>query len=173
MSVSIGLRDDYNAFELRRLAKMSRDPRQVRRLLALVAVYDGMSRAEAAKIGGMDRQTLRDWVHRFNGEGRDGLTNRAGAGRRRLLSDAQMGALSDIVETGPDPEIDGVVRWRRTDLKRVIEDRFGVIYQERTISDLLAALSFSRITGRPQHPQQDARVIEAFKKTSRARSRAT
>jgi hypothetical protein len=59
MSVCIALRDDYDAVELRRLAKVSRDPRQVRRLLALAAVYDGMSRTEAAKVGGMDRQTLR------------------------------------------------------------------------------------------------------------------
>ena len=117
MSVCIALRDDYDSIELRCLAKHSRDPRQVRRLLALAAVYDGMSRAEAAKVGGMDRQTLRDWAHRFNDEGADGLKNRPGAGRPRLLTDEQMGELSVIVETGPDPEIDGVVRWRRVDLK--------------------------------------------------------
>ena len=164
MSVCIALRDDYDSIELRCLAKHSRYPRQVRRLLALAAVYDGMSRAEAAKVGGMDRQTLRDWAHRFNDEGADGLKNRPGAGRPRLLTDEQMGELSVIVETGPDPEIDGVVRWRRVDLKRVIEERFGVIYSERAISDLLVALSFSHISARPQHPKQDQRVIEAFKK---------
>ena len=121
MSVCIALRDDYDSIQLRRLAKRCRDPRQVRRLLALAAAYDGMSRAEAAKVGGMDRQTLRDWAHRFNEEGPEGLKHRAGAGRPRLLSDEQMGELSVIVETGPDPEVDGVVRWRRIDLKRVIE----------------------------------------------------
>ena len=84
-----------------------------------------------------------------------------------------MRELSAIVETGPDPAIDGVVRWRRIDLQRVIEERFGVSYSERAISDLLAALSFSYITGRPQHPKQDPRVIEAFKKTSPARSQPT
>ena len=173
MSSSVALRDDYDGGELRLLAKRSRDPRQVRRLLALAAAYDGMNRTEAAKVGGMDRQTLRDWAHRFNEEGPDGLKNRAGAGRRRLLTDAQMGELSVIVETGPDPAIDGVVRWRRIDLKRVIEERFGVTYSERAISDLLAVLSFSHISGRPQHPKQDQRVIEAFKKTSAARSRPT
>ena len=83
----------------------------------MAAAYDGMSRTEAAKVGGMDRQTLRDWAHRFNEDGPDGLTNRAGAGRPRLLSD-QMGELSVIV-----PVVDGVVRWRRIDLKRVIEER--------------------------------------------------
>ena len=126
-----------------------------------------------ASLGGMDRQTLRDWAHRFNDEGADGLKNRPGAGRPRLLTDEQMGELSVIVETGPDPEIDGVVRWRRVDLKRVIEERFGVIYSERAISDLLVALSFSHISARPQHPKQDQRVIEAFKKTSPARSLPT
>lgn len=173
MSVSIALRDDYDSVELRRLAKASRDPRQVRRLLALASVYDGMSRSAAAKVGGMERQTLRDWAHRFNEEGPDGVKNRSGAGRRRLLTAEQMRELSAIVETGPDPETDGVVRWRRIDLTRVIEERFGVTYQERTISDLLAALSFSHISARPRHPKQDEQGIEAFKKTSPARSRPT
>ena len=173
MSACIALRDDYDSLELQRLAKRSRDPRQVRRLLALAAAYDGMSRTEAAKVGGMDRQTLRDWAHRFNEEGPEGLKHRSGAGRPRLLTQEQMSELSAIVETGPDPEVDGVVRWRRIDLKRVIEERFGVVYSERTISDLLAALSFSHISGRPRHPKQDERVIEAFKKTSRARWRLT
>ena len=168
MSVYIALRDDYDSIQLRCLAKRSLDPRQVRRPLSLAAVYDGMSRTEAAKVGGMDRQTLRDWAHRFNEEGPEGLKHRSGAGRPRLLTQEQMSELSAIVETGPDPEVDGVVRWRRVDLKRVIEERFGVIYSERTISDLLAALSFSHICGRPRHPKQDEWVIEAFKKTSRA-----
>jgi transposase len=169
MSVPIVLRTDYDSDQLRVLAKTCKDPRQVRRLLALAAVYDGMNRRDAARVGGMDRQTLRDWAHRFNEEGPAGLKNRAGAGRPRLLSDEQMAALSEIVETGPDLESDAVVRWRRIDLKRVIEERFGVVYSERSISDLLAALSFSHISGRPQHPKQEGRVIEAFKKTSPAR----
>ena len=173
MSACIALRDDYDSLELRRLAKRSRDPCQVPRLLALAAAYDGRSRTEAAKVGGMDRQTPRDWARRFNEDGPEGLKHRSGAGRPRLLTDEQMGELSVIVETGPDPEIDGVVRWRRVDLKRVIEERFGVTYSERAISDLLAALSFSHISARPQHPRQDERVIEAFKKTSPPRSRPT
>jgi len=112
----------------------------------------------------MDRQTLRDWVHRFNAEGPAGLTNRSGGGRPRWLTDAQMGELAEIVESGPDPAVDGVVRWRRVDLQRLIEARFGVSYSERAISELLRRLSFSRISGRPQHPGQDPRVIEDFKK---------
>ena len=173
MASSVELRDDYDAAELRALAKCSRDPRQIRRLLALAAVYDGMSRTAAAKVGGMDRQTLRDWAHRFNGEGPAGLKDRPRAGRPRRLSEAQMAALAEIVETGPDPATDGVIRWRRIDLKRVIEARFGVVYSERAISDLLARLSFSCISGRPQHPRQDQRLLDGFKKTSRARSQPT
>ena len=173
MASSVQLRDDYDAGGLRELAKRSRDPRQIRRLLALAAVYDGMSRASAAQVGGMDRQTLRDWAHRFNAAGPEGLTDRPRAGRPRQLTDAQMAALAEIVETGPDPATDGVIRWRRIDLKRVIEERFGVVYSERAISGLLAVLSFSHISGRPQHPKQDSQVIEAFKKTSPARSRPT
>lgn len=169
----IELRDDYDAGEVRRLAKRSRDTRQTRRLLALAAVYDGMSRAAAAQVGGMDRQTLRDWAHRFNAEGPEGLSDRPRPGRERWLSTAQMAELAEIVEIGPDPAVDGVVRWRRIDLKRVIEERFGVVYSERAISDLLARLAFSHISGRPQHPGQDERVIDGFKKTSRARSRRT
>ena len=173
MPSTVQLRDDYDAVQLRELARRSRDPRQLRRLLALAAVYDGMSRAEAARVGGMDRQTLRDWAHRFNEAGPEGLSDRPRSGRPRQLTDTQMEELAAIVETGPDPAADGVVRWRRVDLKRVIEERFGVIYSERAITDLLKALSFSYISGRPLHPRQDQRVLDAFKKTFQERSRPT
>ena len=96
-----------------------------------------------------------------------GLMDRPRSGMPRRLNEAQMRELAEIVETGPDPAVDGVVRWRRIDLRRVIEERFGVVYSERAITDLLKALSFCYISGRPQHPGQDARVVEAFKKTSR------
>ncbi len=171
MPASVPLRPDFDASNLRVVAKRCSDSRQTRRLLALAAVYDGMSRAAAAKIGGMDRQTLRDWVHRFNEEGMDGLTNRKGAGRPRMLSDEQMKELGEIVETGPDPAVDGVVRWRRIDLKRVIEERFDVVYSERGIFRLLAESDFAHISGRPQHPRQDEPIIAVFKKTSPIRSR--
>lgn len=166
MSAKIALRTDFDAVALRKFVRRCSDPRQTRRLLALAAVYDGMSRADAARVGGMDRQTLRDWVHRFNEEGPDGLTNRKAPKRRRRLSEQQMEELAVIAGTGPDPAVDGVVRWRRIDLKRVIEERFGVIYCERTVSKLLAAMDFSHMSARPQHPKQDERIIEAFKKTS-------
>ena len=170
MPCAIPLRHDFDAFTLRQLARRYGDNRQIRRLLALAAVYDGMNRTEAARIGGMDRQTLRDWVHRFNQDGPDGLTNREGAGRRRLLSDEQMRELARIVETGPDRETDSVVRWRRIDLVRIISERFAVTCSESVVSDYLAELGFTHISGRPQHPAQEPEVIEAFKKTSPTRS---
>lgn len=170
MPAAICVREDFTARELRRLAARAKDANQGRRLLALAAVRDGMSRGEAAKIGGMDRQTLRDWVHRFNAEGPEGLANRPAPGRACWLSPDQMRDLAEIIETGPDPETDCVVRWRRIDLQRVIEDRFGVVYAERSISRLLAELGFVHISARPQHPAQNPKVIEAYKKTSRARS---
>jgi transposase len=151
------------------LAASTKDANQSRRLLSIAAVLDGMSRADAAKIGGMDRQTLRDWVHRFNAHGPTGLKDNRRRGNPRRLSSAQQVELAGIVETGPDPAIDGVVRWRRVDLQRVIEERFGVEYHERTIGKLLDALGFSHISARPRHPKQDGAVVEAFKKTSRAR----
>lgn len=172
MSKSIALRSDFDAGSLRRLARRARDVRQARRLLALACVCDGMSRTEAARAGGMDRQTLRDWVHRFNEEGPDGLLDRKPE-RGRRLSASQLEDLSRLVEAGPDPDRDGVMRWRRIDLQRLIEARFGVVYHERTVSKLLKALGYSRITGRPQHPGQDVRIIDTFKKTSQPRSQPT
>ena len=173
MGSPLALRSDYNADALRRLAKRCRDTRQARRLLSVAAIYDGLNRTEAARVGGMDRQTLRDWVIRFNDEGPDGLADRPRPGGVSRLSDAQLIELKDIVETGPDLEMHGVARWRRIDLAKVIEDRFGVIYSERGISALLARLSFSYMTGRLQHPAQDPQVIEAFKKTLPALSKRT
>lgn len=164
MSAAVPLRDDFDAPALRRLSRTCGDNRQIRRLLALAAVYDGMNRSEAARIGGMDRQTLRDWVHRFNESGPDGLTNLKGAGRPRLLSDKQMKELARIVETGPDRKVDGVVRWRHVDLVRVIEERFAVSCSDSVIGNYLAELGFSYISGRPRHPAQKAEVIDAFKK---------
>ena len=139
--------------ELRRLAARTKDANQSRRLLSIAAVLDGMSRTEAARIGGMDRQTLRDWVHRFNAHGPAGLKDNRRRGNPRRLSAAQQAELAEIVETGPDRAVDGVVRWRRIDLQRVIEERFGVTYHERSIGKLLAAprlLAHQRQTPSPE-----------------------
>ena len=166
MPSAVELRIDYSAGELRRLAKKSKDNNRARRLLSLAAVRDGMNRADAARIGGMDRQTLRDWVHRFNQEGPDGLLDHKATGGVPRLSPEQKAELSNLVEKGPDREINGVVRWRRVDLQGVIKQRFGVEYHERYVGKILKALGFSHISARPRHPGQDTETIEAFKKTS-------
>ena len=166
MPSAVRLRDDYSTEELRALAKRSKDVNQSRRLLSLAAVKDGMDRSEAARIGGMDRQTLRDWVHRFNAAGPEGLFDQWTSGPRPRLRPEQLAEFAQIVEGGPDRQIDGVVRWRRADLKRVIAERFGVDFHERYVGTLLKRLGFSHISARPQHPAQDERIVEAFKKTS-------
>ena len=169
MASAVSLREDYSASELRRLAAATKNANQSRRLLSLAAVLDGMNRTQAARIGGMDRQTLRDWVHRFNAHGPDGLLDSWSKGPEPRLSQEQRTEITQLVETGPDKAVHGVVRWRRIDLQRVILDRFGVAYHERTIGKLLKALGFSHVSSRPRHPAQDASTIEAFKKTSRPR----
>ena len=169
MPSAVRLRTDFTAGELRRLAKKSKEANQSRRLLSLAAVLVGMSRTEAAMIGGMDRQTLRDWVHRFNEAGPDGLLDNWASGPVPRLSAAQKAELTRIVEIGPDKEVDGVVRWRRIDLKRVIAERFGIDYCERYVGTLLRKLGFSHISARPRHPAQDAEMLAAYKKTLPAR----
>lgn len=169
----VAIKPSHTPEELRRLAARAKDAKQSRRLLSIAAVLDGMSRGEAAKIGGMDRQTLRDWAHRFNALGPAGLKDNRRRGNPRRMSAAQMKELCEIVETGPNRAVDGVVRWRRVDLQRVIAAKFGIAYHERSIGKLLKALGFSHISARPKHPKQDGAVIEAYKKTSAARSRRT
>ena len=166
MASAVSLRADYSASELRRLAAASRNANQSRRLLSLAAVVDGMNRTVAARIGGMDRQTLRDWVHRFNEHGPEGLLDGWSKGPAPRLSAEQRAEIAQLVETGPDRAVHGVVRWRRMDLQRVILDRFGVAYHERTIGKLLKALGFSHVSARPRHPAQDQHTLDAFKKTS-------
>ena len=169
MPAAVRLREDYSAEELRALARRSKDVNQSRRLLSLAAVRDGMDRGGAAKIGGMDRQTLRDWVHRFNGLGPEGLIDNWTEGSKPRLSAEQLAQFARIVEAGPDREKDSVVRWRRIDLKRVIVEKFGVDFHPRYVGKLLKTLGFSHMSARPRHPAQDERIVEAFKKTSRAR----
>jgi transposase len=163
MPSAVRLREDYSAEELRALARQSRRVNQSRRLLSLAAIRDGMDRGGAAKIGGMDRQTLRDWVHRFNASGPEGLVDNWTEGPKPRLSAEQLAQFAQIVEAGPDREKDGVVRRRRIDLKRVIAERFGVDFHPRYVGKLLQKLGFSHISARPRHPAQDEQIVEAFK----------
>ena len=162
MTVAVGT--EYSAAEVRALAKAAVVPEQARRLLAIALILDGASRAEAARSTGMDRQTLRDWVHRFNAAGPDGLVDRKAPGRQRRLEPEQQRELARCLENGPEPTQDGVARWRLVDLCALVERRFGVRYQERGMGKLVRALGFSRVSARPQHPRSDPAAQVEFKK---------
>lgn len=160
------MRMERSAAELRREAAKTRDANRARRLLALALVIAGEPRGQAAKACGMDRQTLRDWVHRYNAEGIDGLSDRPRSGRKSSLSAQQEAEFAELVKKGPDLSEDGVVRWRRVDLRDVIEDRYGIELHERSVGKLLHRLGFSHLSVRPRHPKADVDTQEAFKKTS-------
>lgn len=160
-------RTDFTTAELRAAAARADDPKMMRRVLAIAMVLDGHARAEAAKVCAMDRQTRRDWVHRFNAEGLDGLSDRRHPGRPASLSAEQRMEVAKWVEAGPVLEKDGVVRWRRIDLSERIKAGFGVRLDVRTVGKLLRKFDFRRISVRPRHPKSDEAVQEAFKKTSR------
>lgn len=157
---------DHSAAELRHLAAKAKDGQVVRRLLALALLLDGKSRTEAATQSGMQRQTLRDWVHRYNALGVGGLASRVGPGPTPLLDGQQMAALKALVVAGPDPEVDGVVRWRCVDLREQIIRRFSVTLHERSVGKLLRKLGLTRLQPRPCHPKKDAVAQEDFEKTS-------
>lgn len=159
-------RTDVSAEELRQAARRSKDTAQSRRLLALALVLEGHTRTAAARAAGMDRQTLRDWVIRYNEAGVDGLCDRPRSGRPPRLNTTQMAALARLVEDGPDVAVHGVVRWRCVDLKAEIQTRFGVTLSERQIERLLKRLKFARLSVRPRHPQADEATQQSFKKTS-------
>ena len=165
MTVAV-TRKELGAGDLRREARRCRDGAASRRMLALALVLEGSSREEAARHAGMDRQTLRDWVHRYNAEGLAGLRDRPRSGRRPRLTPEQEAELAAAVERGPDPDRDGVVRWRRVDLRALIEARFAVRLHERSVGKVLRRLGFTRLSVRPRHPKADEAAQAAFKKAS-------
>jgi putative transposase len=164
-------RMDLTAGQLRAAAKATDDADAARRMLALALVLEGKSRTEAARSCGMERQTLRDWVHRYNAEGLAGLSDRRAPGAPAKLSPAQQAEVAGLVRQGPDLAEHGVVRWRRVDLSHVIAARYGVTLAERSVGDLLRRLGFRRLSVRPRCPAQDPAGAEAHKKTSPIRSR--
>lgn len=157
-------RTDLTAANLRERATRAKNTRMARRMLAIAMVLDGYTRHAAAEACAMDRQTLRDWVLRYNEDGLDGLCDRPHPGRRRSLTTEQEAEVCAWVEAGPDLAVDGVVRWRRIDLRDRIEARFDVEFHKRSIGKLLRRLNFRRMSGRPQHPKSDEGRQEAFKK---------
>jgi putative transposase len=166
MGQAIAVQTDYTAGEVRRLAQRVKDAAQARRLLAIAAVLDGASREEAAKIGGMDRQTLRDWVIRFNEQGADGLINIPSPGAPPKLNARHKAFLARIVEEGPTPAIHGVVRWRACDLIMRLYEEFGLSVSAAPLHRALKKLGFSHVSARPKAYKQNAEAMEAFKKTS-------
>lgn len=165
MAVQI-IRMELDAVGLRRAAGQSRDADAARRMLALALVLDGHSRTEAAMLCGMDRQTLRDWVHRYNEFGLTGLSNQVSPGPPCRLTPEQEAEVARLVQEGPDLAVHGVIRWRRIDLSRVIAARFDVHLAERSVGDLLRRLGFRRLSARPRHTGHDAAAQTAHKKTS-------
>jgi transposase len=167
MGQSVGItRVEHSASELRALAAKTNDGAIVRRLLALALVLDGHSREAAATANGMTRQTLRDWVHRYNASGVAGLRSDAGGGAASLLSPAQLEELKGIVIQGPDPERHRVIRWRRIDLCEEVARRWSVRVCEQTVGRWLRQLRMTRLQPRPIHPKKDVEAEVAFKKTS-------
>lgn len=166
MPEALPIRDDIPAGELRRLARRETNGRVASRLLGLANALDGMARGEAARHAGMDRQTLRDWVIRFNEDGVAGLRDRPKSGRRRWLDEGRQAALKALVLRGPDPERDGISTWRAKDLCAIVERRYGVTYSEKGMLRLLHDLDLSWQKARPIHPQADRKAQQAFKKTS-------
>ena len=164
MGAPLAIRTDLEAAELRRLARRERDGRVTARLIAPANALDGMGREAAARSAGMDRQTLRDWVIRFNAGGVAGLRDQPRSGRRPRMTEGQRAALKAVVLRGPDPERDGVSTWRIADLCRIAEERFGVTYREGGMRRLVKALNLSRQKTRPSHPKADKAARERFKK---------
>lgn len=162
----IRLRGDFDASGLRAAARKSKDAAQARRLLALAAVYDGATRTEAARIGGVTLQIVRDWVVKFNAHGPAGLIDRKAPGQPSRLNDTHRSALVKIIESGPIPAVHGVVRWRIVDLCQWVWEEFRISIARQTLSRELRALGYRKLSARPRHHAQAAGAVEDFKKTS-------
>ena len=168
MAAPVPLRSDFDAAQLRELAKRSRDANQTRRLLALAAISESQSRSDAAKIGGVGLQTVRSEgpVLRFNAEGPDGLVNGKAPGPASKLKEDQRQALTRMVESGPIPAILGVVRWRLIDLAQWLWEEFGLSISKQTLSRELRAMGYRKLSARPRHHARNEHAADAFQKTS-------
>ena len=163
MRQPIPLRPDYDAALLREVARASKDPGQVRRLLTLAMTYEGASRTHAAKAGGVTVQVVRDWVLRFNAEGPVGLIDRKPPGQPSRLNRKHRAALVEMIENGPIPAVHGVVRWRIIDLCQRLWEEYEVTVSKQTLSRELRAMGYRKLSARPRHHAQAAGAIETFK----------
>ena len=166
MSIPVPLRGDFNAPSLRRLARDSKDANQARRLLALAAIYAGGTRTEAAEMGGVGLQIVRDWVVRFNADGPAGLLDRKAPGQPALLDETHRRALAALIEAGPIPAVHGVVRWRLVDLVQWVWDEFRITVSETTLGRVLNKMGYRKLSARPRHHAQDPEAAAVFKKSS-------
>ena len=160
------MRGDYDATRLRSIARKTKDAPQTRRLLTLAAIYNGATRTEAAKIGNVTPQIIRDWVLKFNADGPDGLINRKAPGQASKLTDEQRAAIAKMIESGPIPAAHGVVRWRLVDLCQWIWEEFRILVAKQTLSRELRAMGYRKLSARPRHHAQAEGAIEDFKKAS-------
>lgn len=169
--MAIGITRECEASDLRKLARRERDGKVTSRLLAIAAVLEGANRTVAARQAGMDRQTLRDWVHRFNADGVAGLSNAPKGRPKRRLTESQEAEIRARVLAGPDPESDGLVRWRCVDIQNYIAETYAVKFHVRSVGRLLHKLKLSHVSVRPLHPKGDTEAQADFKKTSQTKSR--
>ena len=160
----LAIRDDVSAAELRKLARREPDRAAAARMQAIAGALEGQTRAEAARLAGMERQALRDAVLRYNAEGLSGLRDRPRPGRPPRLGEAQRGTLHKLVLAGPDVEATGLSAWTLAELCREVEERWGVRYHEGHMSKLVRRLGLSRQKARPSHPKADPAAREAFAK---------
>ena len=167
MAAPISLREDFDGPMLRARVLSEKAGTVTRRLLALVTIYDGGTRADAARLGGVGLQTLRDWVLRFNAKGPGGLADDKSTGRPSKLNDEQRRALVAMVEAGPTPAIHEVVRWRLIDLAQWVFDEYGLSVTKQILSRELRALNYRKLSARPRHHEHDEAAVAAFKKKSR------
>ena len=162
----IPLRSDFDAAVLRQLARRTKDGPQARRLLALASIYEGASRAEAAQVGSVTRQIVRDWVVKFNALGPEGLMDRKPPGVPSRLNDMHRAALVAVIESGPIPAVHGVVRWRLVDLIQWLWDEFHITLSKQTLSREVRALDYRKLSARPRHHEKSEAQVTAFKKPS-------
>ena len=162
----IPLRTDFDADALRGIARRSKDGAQARRLLALAAIYEGATRTEAARIGGVTLQIVRDWVVKFNADGPDGLIDRKPPGQPSRLTDAHRTALMTRIDDGPIPSVHGVVRWRLIDLIEWLWEEFRITISKQTLSREVRALGYRKLSARPRHHAKSEAEVSAFKKSS-------
>ena len=166
MSIPVALRGDFDAAGLRRLARVSKDANQARRLLALATIYAGGTRSAAAEVGGVGLQIVRDWVVRFNADGPAGLLDRKAPGQPALLNPAHRRTLATMIETGPIPAVHGVVRWRLVDLAQWIWEEFKITVSETTLGRVLRQMGYRKLSAGPRHHAQNPDAAVAFKKRS-------